>query len=344
MVPRDPQDTTVHRGISPIVGSVILIVIVLLLGATVGAMTLGLTNQVPRSNPQMAVQWENSNAGLVVIPRSMTDDVDLKINGKTVTTISESDLNQEILLPVAPNDRVGFVGDAGPDDMLVQKRVREREAGDFIAYYTFEKQSGSTVLDRSSNDNDASLMDDPKWVKDNSGTGLQFDGSGDYVKVDQLNTKNTTDVDEFTVAVKFRIEGDTGDIQQLVEHRNSTTGFEWFLETQAGNMPYKVEYNVWPNGNNPPGIGSGQHSSGSTHVAVGTFDEDTMKLYIDGDYIGSKQRSGTIEMGALYVGADAVMASSQHFKGRMYQLRLYYTAMDEGQVQMLTDVMEAEAE
>lgn len=343
MPPRPPRDR-IERGISPVIGVAILIIIVVLLSVTVGVMALGLTNDVPRSNPQMAVQWENADAGLVVVPRSMTDDVELKINGVTVRTISDDNLNQEILLPVAPDDRIGFVGDSGPDDMLVQKRVREREAGDFIAYYTFEGQSGSTVVDRSSNDNDATLVNGPNWVRDSSGTALQFDGSDDYVKVDQLNAKNVTNVKEFTVAVKFRIEGTTGSIQQLVEHRNDLTNFEWFLETDQGNMPYEVEYAVWPDGNNLKGVTSGTYGSGTTHVAVGTFDEDTIRLYIDGTYIGSKQRSDTIEMGALYIGADAVGASSQHFRGRMYQLRLYYTAMDEAQVKMLTDVMEAETE
>lgn len=325
-------------------GNLLLIAVALFLAISVGTIALGFTNQVPRANPQTAVQWENSNAGLLLVPRSMTDDVRLVINGETIRTVSTADLNKEILVPAAPGDRVALVGDTGPDDILVQKHVRDREAGDFIAYYTFEAGSGSTLVDRSPNENDASLKNGPTWVNDAEGTALQFDGSDDYVTVDRLNTENATEVSEFTVAVKFRIEGATGSIQQLVEHRNDTTGFEWFLETEGGNMPYRVKYNVWPDGTNPPGVVSSQYTSGQTHVAVATFNEETMHLYVDGTLVGSEPRSGTIEMGSLFIGADAVDADTQHFKGRMYQLRIYYTAMDDAEIRMLTDVMDAEAE
>lgn len=49
-------------------------------------------------------------------------------------------------------------------------------------------------------------------------------------------------------------------------------------------------------------------------------------------------------MGALYLGADAVGATTQHLEGEIYQFRLYYTAFIENEVKMLTTVVEAEAE
>jgi hypothetical protein len=48
-------------------------------------------------------------------------------------------------------------------------------------------------------------------------------------------------------------------------------------------------------------------------------------------------------MGELVVGADAP-GGHQHLAGRIYQIRLYYRALDAESVATLTRAMEAEAE
>jgi len=277
-------------------------------------------------------------------PESINHEVTLRVNGVAVETLGPKDLGKPILLPLAPNDQVEMVADDGTHRLLLQKHVDKQEAGDFIAYYTFQAGSGTTVYDRSSNDNDATIHGGTTWVNDSSGTALAFDGSSGYAKVDQLVTKHVRDVKAFTVAVKYRVDGDTGDIQQLVEHRNDTTNFEWFLETKSGNVPYRVHYSVWPNGVAQDGVTTGSLGAGETHVVVGTYDGHTLELYRDGTLVGTKSVSDTVEMGALFIGADATAASSQFLDGRIYQLRLYYTDMDGKDVKTLTKLMNAEAE
>ncbi|MDX1745105.1 MAG: LamG-like jellyroll fold domain-containing protein, partial [Halobacteriales archaeon] len=143
---------------------------------------------------------------------------------------------------------------------------------------------------------------------------------------------------------KYRIDGDTGAIQQLVEHRNDSANFEWFVETEGSGSFYNMHYTLWPDGNQTSGVFTNQLDAGDTHVVVGTYDGERLRFYRDGQFVGSKAVEDEVEMGALYIGADAVDASSQHLDGRIYQLRLYYDAMDDDEVAVLSDVMAAEAE
>lgn len=292
----------------------------------------------------MSAVWDSSDAGLVMDLHAINEEVTLYVNDVAVDTLDPGDLGRSVLLPLAPGDEVELIAEEGSHGLLVQKRVRYREAGDFIAYYTFEAGSGTTVVDRSSNDNDATINGGASWVEDDQGTGLAFDGSDDYLKVDQLNAKNVTDVEEFTVAATYRIDGGTGDIQQIVEHRNDTTNFEWFLETNSAAVPYAMNYSVWRDDGTKAGLNTTPMNAGDVHDVVGTYDGTTLRLYLDGNLVGTSTVDDTIEMGSLYVGADAVGAASQFLDGRLYQLRLYYTAFQDDEVDVLTKVMLAEAE
>lgn len=332
-----------HRGVSPVVGVALLIVLLVLLVAFAGVALLSFGEEVPAAAPNLYVDMDPEPAGLVVTPEVIDHPIQVHFNGVHVMTIEPRDRHDPVLFPVAPDDEVQFIADVGRLQLLKQEHVDRHEAGDFIAYYTFEAGAGGTVEDRSANDNDATV-NGATWVEDEAGTAMSFDGSDDYLKVDQLNVADTEDVSAFTVAIKYRITGDTGSIQQLVEHRNDTTNHEWYIETDSGNVPYRLHYTVWPAGMTPPGVKTGTLGQGDVHVVVGTYDGGTLDLYHNGSYVGSTDIADGVEMGALFIGADAVGASTQHLDGRIYQFRLYYTAFDAGEVETLTAVMEAEAE
>lgn len=306
-------------------------------------MLLGTSEIVPEENVQLYLDTEETAAGVEFTPRKITHPITVKMNGKTFMTIDGTDRHKPFLLPVAPDDEVFFIADIGRQQVLKQMHIDEHRAGDFIAYYTFVEQSGGTVVDRSPNQNDMTIHG-ASWKQDGEGSALSFDGDDDYSKVDQLNVDDTVDVHEFTVAIKYKVTSDTGGIQQLVEHRNDTTNFEWFIETVGSGNPHRMHFSVWQDGVSQDGVKSDGLNNGETQIVVGAYDGNVLELYLNGTYVGSKSISGDVEMGALYLGADAVGATSQHLEGEIYQFRLYYTALTESEVKTLTTVMDAEAE
>jgi hypothetical protein len=145
----------------------------------------------------------------------------------------------------------------------------------------------------------------------------------------------------FTIAVSYRVTGTTGEeTRQLVEPHS---GMEWYLETeQHVSSPYVLEYAVDHSGSDR--IQTGPLDNGKTHVVVGTYDGSAYSLYRDGSRVTTDTYDQPVQMGDLVVGADAPGGGHQHLAGRIYQIRLYYRALDAESVATLTRAMEAEAE
>ncbi|MFB6308559.1 MAG: LamG-like jellyroll fold domain-containing protein [Haloarculaceae archaeon] len=326
-----------RRAVSKVLGTVLMVAIVLLLATTAAVMATGFTAKLGGPYPQTAFDFEQTSSGIEVSPAHIGQPVDVYINGGKITSFDENDAGKSKLLPVAPGDQIVIKAQDDDRSIIVREKVSEGEAGEFIAFYSFEEGSGSTVTDRTVNDNEATIHDDTTWVDEGGSTGLAFDGSDDYVEVAGLHADET--VEEFTVAAKYRIEGGTGDIQQIVEHHPPSGNFEWFLETEDSSAD-SMEYNIgWGGPNSESVVQSSGVATGTTHVVVGTYDGETMTLYIDGTKIGEKSIEEPIEMGKLLIGADAPSGGSQYLDGKIYELRLYHTSFSQSDAQLLSDVM-----
>jgi len=328
-----------HRSVAPVLGNLLLVAVVLVLGLTVT--TLAFTFLDGTGTPTAEATFEKSQtaAGLQIVPTTLGQPVTIQLNGRDVQTLAHGDVGEPILLPTAPGDQVTVVSRDGERSVLLEEAIDDRsEVGDFVAYYTFEDGPGSTVRDRSRNDNDGTLETDggdgPTWGTDASGSYLQFDGIDDHVYVPDITTE--TGVEGFTVATKIRITGSTGSVQQFVEHRYGSN--EWFLETANTGPPFATSYAVQYPGEviqSTPTL-----EVGDTCVLVGTYDAETDEytLYIDGTPVASDSFDRSVEMGELRLGRD-FESTSQYFEGRMYEFRLYYSAFSDSEVATLTQAM-----
>lgn len=338
MLRRDRDD---DRAVSQTVAAVLLVAIVVVLATIVGTMAFGFLDGLGAPTAEASFEFGESPAGLTITPRAIGEAVEVRINGETVTRFEPDEAGETKLVPTARGDTVTIVSTEGDLSVLLEKQIDERsESGDLVAYYTFDS-GGDTVVDRSGNGNEGTLQNDPTWITENGRTGLAFDGDDDHVTVDDLST-GVGDVDAFTVAVTYRVEASTGDTQQLIEH-HAASDSEWYLETENhGSDSYELEYSVDHTGNEFVRTGDLEHDE--THVAVGTYDGSSFSLYLDGSEVADDSFSQPVEMGDLVIGADAPDGNSQFLDGRVYQIRLYYTALDPEAVASLTRAMEREAE
>lgn len=326
------------RGMTSVVGNVLLVGIVLILAMTLAVFAFGFLENTSGATADASFDVAPSPAGVEVTPRALGTDVDVQLNGEPVVSFDASESGQTKLVPTSPGDRITIVSRDEDASVLLRETIDDRtSAGDFIAHYTFEAGSGSTLVDRSGNGNDGTLQGDPTWIQDSHGSALQFDGNDDHVTVTNLGV-DAVDVDEFTVAVAYRQDGSTGRVNQLLEHYFG--GNEWFLETDSGSTSgqYTVDYAV----NYPGDVASTsqEFATGETHVAVGTYDGDRYELFVDGQSVGSGTYTNQVEMGDMVMAADAPSGGSQHLDGAIYEVRLYYTAFGEDSVATITDVMD----
>ena len=329
----DSRERSSDRGQSAVLGELLMVgvVVVIAAGLAVGAFLLAGTQ--PTIQAETVVDVEETSAGTTLEVQRVGQSAEVRIEGDTVATLNESDAGRSVYLPTAPGDEVTVVASEGDQSLLLSETVDRGEAGDFIAYYTFDAGSGSTVRDRSTNDNDGTINGAPAW-SDTCGGSLEFDGANDYVRVPDITTTNVSDVEAFTVAVEFRSDGETGDIQQLVEH-TAPDGSEWFLETSGSTAPFDLSYAV--NYPSDTVATSGQPLGlGETHVAVATYDGETYELYLDGSLVASANYASEVEMGRLTLARDDE-SNIQHLDGALCEMRLYYTAFDADEVATMTE-------
>ena len=329
-------------GMSPVVGVALMIAITVALAAVTVAMLLGVADPGIAPTQDTAVSLDSTNAGTALVPEvTGSNDVDVRLNGESIATVDGNATGREIFLPTAPGDEVMLVTENEDATVLVREQFEAGEAGDFVAYYPFD-DDGTELQDRSRNGNDGEFEgdSDPTWGEDENRTYREFD-SGEEQSVNVSNLKTGTgDVEAFTVATTVRFDStDTGDIQQLVEHNNDA-GEEWHVETTGtGGLQFAVDYEYNSPDSHHFTTDDNILEDGETHVIVGTYDGQTYRLYLDGEEVGNATHEMGVDMGRMRIAADD-SDDGQHFDGRMYEFRLYYTAFDDHQVEMLTRVLE----
>lgn len=329
------QVGSTNRGATPIIGNILLVAVVLVVAITVTTLSFAFLDNTGTPTAEAAFDYEQTPAGLQMTPQALGTDVIVKLNGKALTTIEADSAGESVLVPTAPGDRLTVVSTDDEKSVLVDRQVDDRsEVGDFIAYYTFDQTTGDAVVDRSGNGNDGTITGDPTWLSGDG--GLQFDGESDYVTVENISAP--ADVDEFTIAVAYKQQGaGSDDINQLVEHEWS--GNEWFLETRdGGSDPYRLKYAV----GYPDSSGQIQtddaYDYGTRNVAVGTYDGNDFELYVNGTSVADGSFDRAVNMGDMRIGRD-FESGIQYFEGEIYEVRLYYTAFDGEQVEVITEAM-----
>jgi hypothetical protein len=228
----------------------------------------------------------------------------------------------------------------GERSVLVSREIDDRsEIGDFIAYYDFE-DDGRTLTDRSGNSNDATLTGDTDGWRSNS---YEFTGN-DYFEVLDLNTP-VNEVSEFTFAVAYETSTGTKK-QELAEHISGDDNWGVEIKTCGPDCPVNTEETYSPNffvdeagGSQTGQIFGGTQQTGQPKVIVGTYDGSATKMYVDGELKSTGEFSSEISMGDFFIGADAENQGNDRLEGRIYEIRLYYTAFDETEVRRITTVM-----
>lgn len=336
------RDFTDRRAATPVAGNVLLVAVVVVLGATLMMLSLTFLERTGTPTADATFEYEQTSAGLRMMPTAIGTDVAVELNGKQVTTFDADAAGQSTLLPTAPGDRITVVSNDRDRSVLVNKQIDSRsEIGDFIAYYTFEdSESKDTLEDQSGNGNDGTVVGDHDW----GSSSLTFDGSDDYVKVRDISSEVA--VSEFTVAVVYETN-DATEKQELVEHKSGDDN--WLLELKPCTHPqvntcsagdkYVPVYTVDKAGGTQDGqIFGGSTTAGTKQVLVGTYDGSEYTLYVDGKQATSDTYTGEISMGDMNIARD-IEFNGDHLDGKIYEIRLYYTAFDGDRVEVITEAM-----
>jgi concanavalin A-like lectin/glucanase superfamily protein len=170
--------------------------------------------------------------------------------------------------------------------------------------WQLDEGAGTTVLDGSGNGNNGVLSGGTSWIAGVSGSALSFDGSTGQVKVSDNNALEPSGA--VTASVWFRHSGSPGTYRYIVaKGGNGCVAASYGLYTgPTGGLEFYISHDHGSVYARSPDAGQ-RVWDGKWHLAVGTYDGTTVRLYIDGVEVGA----GTSSPGSL----EYLLPSSNDF-------------------------------
>jgi hypothetical protein len=194
-----------------------------------------------------------------------------------------------------------------------------------LAYYKFNDGSGTVALDSSGNGFNGTLVNAPLWVPGKFGTGLQFNGTTNYVSV---TSPALQIVGEVTYACWFNAAGLIGE-SDIIDHGNFGYTF-WYSAANAGISFIQQSATVAAFAPFP--------TANAWHHLVGTYRAGNFSIYLDGLLSATYALVPAISYAGsppLTIGAGIAPNSDGFFNGIIDEVRIYNVALSRAQVAKL---------
>ena len=208
-----------------------------------------------------------------------------------------------------------------------------------VGSWHFSEGSGSRAQDSSGNNNDGTLINGPVWTTGKFGTGLQFDGSNDYMQVSDSPELNPTS--QITVAAWYKptsswvgLGSDPIVGKPFTSHSNpyyqyhlSVTGdqysssqksFSFYVATTNGGFSTSVT-GVWTLNN--------------WYYVVGTYNGSAVNLYVDGQLVSSDPASGDLRTFPTDVFFGKYGNLNYYLRGITDEVSIYNRALSLSEIQ-----------
>ena len=209
-------------------------------------------------------------------------------------------------------------------------RIATTEAAEpgLVAHWGFDEGKGGLLHDRSGNNNHGKIHG-ATWVKCGDGYALRFDGTDDYVNCGQgpsLDIRGAISLEAW-VCPEGMVKDESGIVGKqfssylLTYYTNGNC--YWYICEGANNCNASLYPGSW------------------SHM-VGTFDGNTMRLYLDGEMVRTRQsKHRAINAGRnLFIGCvlgdasadDPAYTTTAYFKGLIGGVRIYNRPLSQEEV------------
>jgi uncharacterized membrane protein YgcG len=200
-----------------------------------------------------------------------------------------------------------------------------------------DEGTGTAVSDASGNGNDGTLKGSVTWVPGRFGHALSFTGTPGYVQVPGAASLDTQAV---SVSAWVNHLGSPGDYKYIVAKGATAIAASYALYTGAhGGLEFYVSRDQGQTFTTTADAGTGLWD-GNWHLVAGTFDGTTMRLYVDGNEVGSGVRNpGSIQYphptsNDLYIG-DYPLCAAGTFVGLIDEVAVWNKALSAADVHQL---------
>lgn len=215
-------------------------------------------------------------------------------------------------------------GDHDPDEFELGYTTND---SGLVAYYPLDDPGGAPDESEHGDDNDGDVMGSPSESVGIFGShAYDLDGSDDYVKIDDSASLEMSDTDEVTVSAWIRRDSIQSGWRAIFQHSDTS----YNLQLADGNDPeFTIHDGTWYSAASGSSL-----AVDSWYHLVGTFDDDTARLYVDGTEVDSESGPDEIDSAA---GMDAGLGENidepgRHLHGSIDEVRVYNRSLDGGEV------------
>jgi hypothetical protein len=220
---------------------------------------------------------------------------------------------------------------------------------DLVAHWRLDETSGTIAHDASGNGHDGTIIGEPKWGAGKIGGALEFDGSGDVVDLGAFDVVGPG----ITLAGWLKPDSfaiNDGRVLTKADEWGENNHW-WMLSTigEAGEIRLRFRLKTTDGQNTTTLIASsGVLEVGEWQHAAATWDGTTMRLYLNGEEVGSTAKGGDAVATDASVKAsigsqppDAYATDISHvnkfFDGFLDDVRLYNGALSQDEIQILME-------
>jgi subtilase family serine protease len=203
-----------------------------------------------------------------------------------------------------------------------------------FAHWNFEETTGATVID-TINGHDG-IIHGATRDTGKVGTGaLRFNGESDYVDLGTLDVPAATDA--FTIALWFQADDFGTSDARLISKATNTAGSKhyWMLSTILDNGHYRLRFRLrtYIGDTTTLTAQAGELIPGQWTHAVATYDGAAMRLYQNGNLVGTTPKIGTVRAyRKAYVRIGDNPVGNRFFDGLIDDVRLYTRALSETEI------------
>jgi serine/threonine protein kinase/Flp pilus assembly protein TadD len=200
-----------------------------------------------------------------------------------------------------------------------------------VARWRLDEDSGSTAADSSGSGCSGILVGSPQWQPSDGKVGgaLEFDGYGDYIRIEHESIFDF--VDEITIAAWVKIAAVPVDWTPIVTKGNSA----WRLTTYRAQNKFHFFVS---------GVGFGSSwvdgkrtvDTGEWHHVTGTYDGANIRLYVDGVEDQASSYSGRMTSNDfdVCIGANSEKPG-RYWKGCIDDVRIYNYALSPQDIRVI---------
>jgi hypothetical protein len=153
-------------------------------------------------------------------------------------------------------------------------------------WWPFYEGSGTVAHDNSGHGNTGTLSGATQWVPGYFGPGLSFDGS--TARVDVPDSPSLDSTAALSVGAYVKTSGSPGNFEYIVaKGASGCIAASYALYTGPnGGLQFYVSQNSGSSYTRSPDAGAAVWN-GKWHFVVGTYDGSAVRLYVDGQQVGS---------------------------------------------------------